>query len=224
MKKFKKLINLIEIDIFKTIYFNFHYLKFRDAIKFPVIIYRQSLLLDTRGRVEFNCKIRTAMIRIGKHGLGTRDVSYDRTIWQCTGNIVFNGSASIGRGSRISVEGQLILGEGFCITGASTIIAKKSVTFGKNCLVSWDVLIMDTDFHRIYDFDKVEINKPKDILIGDHVWIGCRNVILKGVSICNDTVIAANSTITKSVTEENTIVGGAGKEQQILKKKITWEQ
>ncbi len=47
-----------------------------------------------------------------------------------------------------------------------------------------------------------------DIEIGDDVWLcgGC--VVTAGVKIANGVVVAANAVVTKSIEEENVIVGG----------------
>lgn len=82
---------------------------------------------------------------------------------------------------------------------------------------------MDTDFHKIMNREGEIINTPKSISIGNHVWIGCRNTILKGVTIGNDNVISADSTITRSISEERCIIAGHGKDMKIIKKDIEWE-
>ena len=103
------------------------------------------------GKVILQDKVRMGMIKIGHHGVGTLDIKYNRTIWQNNGTVIFNGSANIGSGTKISVNknATLTIGTQFCITGDSSIISSKEITFGKECLLSWDILIMDTDFHNI---------------------------------------------------------------------------
>ena len=104
------------------------------------------------------------------------------------------------------------------------IICQKNIKLGDGCLLSWDILIMDSDFHKIANmFDSKVINAPKDIIIGNHVWIGCRSTILKGVAIADNTVIAAGSIITKSFEGGNCVVGGSGKHVGILKENTNWE-
>ena len=102
------------------------------------------------------------------------------------------------------------------------IQAHKKITFGTNCLLSWDILIMDTDFHYITNPKGEIINKPLPITIGNHVWIGCRNTILKGVSIADNVIVSANSTLTKNITESNCIVGGNGSNIRIIKHGVSW--
>ena len=118
---------------------------------------------------------------------------------------------------KISVKehASLFLGNNIWVTGGNTtIICNKNIMINDDCLLSWDILLMDTDFHKI-------INKEKPIHIGKHVWIGCRTTILKGVSIANNNVIAANSTITKSISTENCIIG---RNTEMLKTGIQWKK
>src|SRR6201981_1609889 len=49
--------------------------------------------------------------------------------------------------------------------------------------------------------------KTGPVKIGDNVWIGMNAVILKGVMIGENSVVAAGSVVTKSV-EPNTVVAG----------------
>ena len=78
---------------------------------------------------------------------------------------------------------------------------------------------MDTDYHKIFNEKNEIINEDKPIRIGNHVWIGCRNTILKGVTIADNNVIAANSTITKSFRSSGCVIGN---NNEILKSNIGW--
>lgn len=48
----------------------------------------------------------------------------------------------------------------------------------------------------------------EDIIIGEKCWIGMNSVILPGVQLGNNTVVAAGAVVTKSFTEGNCIIGG----------------
>ena len=67
------------------------------------------------------------------------------------GNLIIGGTVTLGRGTHICIDknGTLALGNNFCVTGNSSIICQKEISIDKDCLISWDVLIMDTDFHPI---------------------------------------------------------------------------
>lgn len=191
----------------------------------PVFIYKRTELYKMQGKITFDTPIKPGLVKFGAHGLGTQDVLYSRTMWEVMGTLVIKGKTHIGRGSKISIgkDAILTLGKDFTITGNSEIICQKEITFGDDCLLSWDILIMDTDFHHVLNKEGETTNSPKPILIGNHVWIGCRNTILKGVTIGDNNIISANSTITKGIKESNCIVGGHGKSAEIIKRDIGWE-
>ena len=220
----KLLVILFKVNWWKTFYFNLYYLPFSQAVRLPILIYRHTDLYQMKGEIVFDCPLQPGMVKIGPHGLGTQDRRYSRTIWEVKGKLQIRGRASFGRGSRISIGkgATLSIGRSFCITGGSSIICQKNISFGDDCLLSWDILIMDTDFHHIMDKDGCVLNRPQPIKIGNHVWIGCRNTILKGVTMADHTVVAANSTITHSNVSPHSVVGGHGKDARILKKDIDW--
>ena len=210
----------------KTVYFNFHYFPFKTAIRMPVFVCWRSELYTMKGKIVIDAPVRTGMVKLGAHGLGTQDLLYTRTMWEMSGTLVLKGKAIIGRGSKISVgkEGTLTLGDDFKATGNMEVICQKEISFGSQCLLSWDILIMDTDFHHILNADEEIINAPRPIHIGRHVWIGCRSTILKGVSIADENVISASSLITRDVKESNCVIGGQGKSVEILKRNVTWKK
>lgn len=201
----------------KTIWFNFKYFNFKDAMKLPVFVSNRVWLMELGGSVKLGI-VRTGVVRIGFNDIGIFDRQRSRTIWQVSGTVEFEGSASIGHGSKISVIGNLVIGNNFCISAESSIIAHKKITIGDDVLLSWDILIMDTDIHEIYDEGGSCINQPKAVIIGSNVWVGCRSLILKGVEIANGVVVAANTTLTKPININNSIVGG--NPVRVLKDKI----
>lgn len=219
-----KFYNIVEALNFKTLRFNFKYLPFKQAVKLPILVSRNCRLRRLDGKVIIRTdNIYTGMIKIGFDGISIFDNKKSRSIWQVSGTVIFEGKTSIGHGSKIdcSDNGHLVLGENFIISAESTIICSKKVSFGSDCMLSWDVLIMDTDLHGIFDKDGIKINGDSPVEIGSNVWVGCRATILKGVRIADGTIIAATSTITKHIQESHNIVGG--NPISILKKEVTWK-
>lgn len=220
----KNIMEIFKVNWLKTVYFNFKYLPFGQAVKLPCFVYRHVWLKKMGGSIDIQGKASTGMFKLGPVGLGTIDCRRERLIWEVGGKVIVRGRTNFGLGSRITIgrDSTLDLGADFCISGNSTIISQKGITFGEKCLLSWDILVMDTDFHDIVGFDGNVLNDPKPISFGNHVWVGCRSTILKGVSIADDTVVAAGSIISKSFDDKNVIVGGSGKDQNVIKRNINW--
>lgn len=98
---------------------------------------------------------------------------------------------------------------------------------GKNLLINYNVTILDVDEVHIGDYCMIgpgvliaTVNHPltpsgrrrhlsliKPVSIGDDVWIGGKAVILPGVHIGNNCVIAAGAVVTHDVPD-NTLVAG----------------
>lgn len=81
------------------------------------------------------------------------------------------------------------------INSDAVILAAKKIQMGNGCLISRMVFIFDADHHPIYNEAGEQINPPKPVIIGDHVWIGLQSVIVRGSKIGEGAVIAANSLV-----------------------------
>lgn len=162
--------------------------------------------------------------------IGSKNVSIigkeHKTIWDCQGNVFIGRKAFIGIGGCISIgkSGSLFLGDNFALTARSTIDCQKEIRFGNDCLLSWDILMMDSDYHHIFNENGDPINDPRPITIGNHVWIGCRTTILKGTFLPDNTIVAAGSVVSKSLQTSNMIVGGNGRAFGVLKENVSWRQ
>jgi acetyltransferase-like isoleucine patch superfamily enzyme/coenzyme F420-reducing hydrogenase beta subunit len=140
-----------------------------------------------------------------------------RLLLEPNATLTINGNFTMFCNSYIRVVegGELILNEGF-INENVQITCASSVTIGKGCAIARDVIIRDYDAHTIERLG-VEIKKP--INIGNHVWIGNRAMILKGVTIGDGAIIAAGSIVTKNVPPYSVVVGIPAK---VIKENVSW--
>jgi acetyltransferase-like isoleucine patch superfamily enzyme len=122
----------------------------------------------------------------------------------------------------IGAKGTCTVGN-FTLLNGAIIMAEERVEIGSYCLISWNVGIADSDFHplepaqRLIDaralapFLKDRPPRPPlrtaPVIIADNVWIGMNATILKGVTIGENSVVAAGSVVSKSVPP-NTVVAG----------------
>ncbi|MDD6309231.1 MAG: acyltransferase [Clostridia bacterium] len=114
-------------------------------------------------------------------------------------------------------EASISIGSGTYIGDRTELHAGKSIQIGNHCVISWDVCIMDRDYHKLNT--EKEVFCP--VTIGNHVWIGCRALILKGVTIGDGAVIAAGSVVTHDVPA-GALVGG--NPARILKEEVEWKE
>ena len=210
----------IFLSLPKTIYFNLKYFPIDIALKLPVIIYNRVNLMQINGSVIIEGPIKLGMIRIGIVETRFFDKKL-RSVWDVSGEVTFKGPAHICHGSTLCVDGRLILGKDFALNSQNQIICKKLISIGDDVMISWDTLIMDTDFHNITIEGEV-INPPQPIVIGDHVWVGCRCTIMKGTKIQDNTIIAASSLLVKEYAVGNCIIGGTP--AKVLKTGTEWDR
>lgn len=212
----------IKLD-FNTFYFNFRYFKLKDAIRLPVIVSKNVLFRSAKGSVILEGSVHYGMINIGGGHVGIFDKKRSKTIWEISGSVTFKGKAHIGHGSKIVAlnKSELIFGDKFTITAQTAIIAEKKIVFGNNCLLSWDILVMDSDAHTITNQQEDIINAPKEIILGDRVWVGCRCTILKGTVIPSESVIGAGSVISRELYQEHGLY--AGIPAKLIKENISWK-
>ena len=108
--------------------------------------------------------------------------------------------------------------ENYCELSSAEPFSK--IIVGDDCMFSVYVIIRTTDSHSIIDCkSKMRINPAKDVIIGNHVWLGIYTIVLKGVSIGDDCVIGARSIVTKSFPS-NTLI--AGSPATTIHESITW--
>lgn len=115
-------------------------------------------------------------------------------------SLVCAGVVSLQRGIRVVVDGgRLTIGHGTSVNGLGTkILCKESVSIGAFCSISWDVQVLDNDFHTM-TVDGAALPSTAPVTIGDHVWIGTRAVVLKGVTVGDGAVVAAGAVVTRDV-------------------------
>lgn len=96
------------------------------------------------------------------------------------------------------------------------------LTIGKDCMFSHHIRIFTTDMHAILDKDGSRINKGKDVIIGDHVWIGYSAMILKGAKVPDGSIIGARTVYSIYSNDANCIF--AGNPAKKIKENIVWNR
>ena len=203
MSTIKKLWNNRRIlrSIFSTIYFNFHYLPFSQAIKLPILLYKPKLL-----KVKGNVKIGGGKIKFGMVRLGFPTVSlYPNTglVYENHGGtIVFNGLCSIGNNSAISIGTKAIVefGDRFAASTTLRLTSYNHITFGDKVCFGWDTLVMDTDFHKLTKLSGGYSHGHAPVIIGSNNWFGNGCRIMKRTSTPDYCVVQGGTILSGPVS------------------------
>lgn len=98
-----------------------------------------------------------------------------------------------------------------------------SVNIGNDCMLGKSIVISTTDFHSVIDKTTLKrINYPKDVYIGNYVWIGSDVKINKGVSVLDESVVGSHSLFTKKFDKDSLCIGGVP--AKIIRENITWSR
>lgn len=109
---------------------------------------------------------------------------------------------------------KIFIGEGSYLNDGSQIYANQEVRIGKNCVISWNVTILDDDGHGMGAGPSC-----KPIKIEDRVWVGCNVTILKGVTIGEGSVVAAGAVVNRSCPPRSLIGGVPAK---VIQSDVEW--
>lgn len=137
-----------------------------------------------------------------------------------------NCSCYSGCSFSLGKEAKVTVGDYTLLNGA-LVMAEESIEIGNYCIVSWNVGIADGDFHPIDPAQRIQDamalcvydpNRPPrppirtaPVRIKDNVWIGMGAVILKGVTIGENAIVAAGAIVTKDVPPNAIVAGNPAK-------------
>src|SRR5258708_34813799 len=105
--------------------------------------------------------------------------------------------------------GHLEIGDNVFINYGCSLASSNHVKIGNDCLIGSHVMIMDTDFHRVEDKSWDTTGVP--IIIEDRVWIGNRAIVLTGIRMGHDSVVAPGSGVTRDVPPRMLVAGVAAR-------------
>lgn len=192
-----------------SLFFNFYYLPFKQAIKLPIWINKPHFHC-LRGKIIIDTdKIKPGMIRLGY--FGGHMYPNNGIHWTHRGTIVFKGKCMIGNNSFIVTgeNGRIVFGNDFLVTTSFKLISFIGINFGKETRLGWDVLIMDTNFHPLYDMKNKKFKKAYEpIYIGDNNWIGTGVMVMPGVTTPKRCIFGAKTIVTRGGNYESYCIHG----------------
>lgn len=141
-------------------------------------------------------------------------------------SVIIEGPSAVRGILRAETNGHIHIGR-FVYIGDNTIISShKSIQIGYATLIAHGVQIFDNDSHPTHAYQReiqfrrmlgdkseyVELEiKAAPVTIGKRCWIGLNSLILKGVTIGDNTIVAANSVVTSDLPPGVIAVGNPAK-------------
>lgn len=112
-------------------------------------------------------------------------------------------------GKRIVIKGShIILGERVIINNSVILNSKNAkIVLGDDVHLSDFVYITTLGLDLVNYVEKNNKHTEKDVFIGNNVWIAARSIILPGVKIQDNSIVAAGSVVTKDVPEGVIVAG-----------------
>lgn len=128
-------------------------------------------------------------------------------------DVVIGGRNTWTIGSKVSVDAELVIGDRVTIGYQNSITASVSVRIGDDTMLASNINIFDTPTHPISPARRLHHEPPRldecsPVVIGRNCWIGSSAMILQGVTIGDNSIVAAGSIVTRSIPP-NSLAAGA---------------
>ena len=116
----------------------------------------------------------------------------------------------------------IILDDLSCVSFTLKIEDHTRIFIGSDCQVSLKVYCWTGDGHAIFDDLGNCINVGKEVIIGNHVWLGFKSTILKNSLIASNSIVGACSLVSGKFNKQG--VALAGVPAKIVRSNISWDR
>lgn len=202
-------------SILKSLYFNFHYLPFKQACHLPILFYKPTFK-ELKGRVTLLGGAKYGMVRLG---FPTVSIYPNNGImFENRGGLLqFNGFCDIGNNSFISIgkKGRCELGNRFVATASWRLICFHNIQIDECCCFGWDCMVMDTDFHKLQKQTGGFTKGYSKIVLGKNNWFGNGCLVMKKSVTPDYCVISARSILSEKLNIPPYSVVGQKREVEI---------
>lgn len=203
-----------------SLWFNFKYLPFRQAVRLPILLYKPTFLKLKGSVIIDSNSIQFGMIKLG---IFTSAVYPNSGITiKIEGSLIFKGTCHIGNDTYLisGKHGKIVIGDDLRITGGVKMVSECGMTFGKHARLGWGCVIIDTNFHPLYNMVSKKFKKAfGPINIGDNNWFGMNCLIMPGVCTPEYCIFGARTIITRGGHYEPYCVHG-GSPVKVLSRNV----
>lgn len=210
--KFKRVLNgLFFLLIQKPIY-NLSYNNKSNSFNCNGLLFNSSIKLSGSGnKIIIEKGVRMNNVHIMVKGKNNKLIIHQNVIFRESGRVKLEDEDNI---IEIGQRSDFV----DCFFAVSDYNSK--IEIGEDCMFSAKIIIRNSDVHSILNEQNKRINKAKDTIIGNRVWIGYGATILKGTYIGDDSIVGTQSVVTGIKIPIGSIV--AGNPARIVKGGIHW--
>jgi acetyltransferase-like isoleucine patch superfamily enzyme len=166
-----------------------------------------------------------------RHGRGVRTDVYVHWV-QGRGRLIVgddvlvDGKCSFTFAQRFSESPTLEIGDGTGIGHGSSFTVARRITIGRNCRIAGGVRFFDSSGHPSDPEARRQGRPPapeevRPITVGDNVWIGSGAFVFPGVTIGENSVVAAGAVVTGDVPADTVVAGNPARRVAALGTKET---
>jgi acetyltransferase-like isoleucine patch superfamily enzyme len=155
----------------------------------------------------------TLWLRRGLAACGPRThIAYPLHLMGAADRMRIGADVVIGPDTAIWMGGdaELEIGDGTRVSSRLQISAAERITIGRSVLIAWNVSILDSE-HRTSDprrpIGDQGLDRIAPVEISEGAWLGANSVVLGGVRVGRNAVVAANAVVRCDVPDHATAVG-----------------
>jgi len=192
-----------DFNVFKTIYVNFTFLPFNQAIHFPVFIYGKVKIYAHSGKIIIEDQIRPGMIHLG---MNTDKISASKgsALINITGKLIFKGTVLFSSDYALHIVGECTIGKYAVVGNGVRFYCMNKIVIGKSTRIAIDSQIFDTNFHYMRNIETGKIDRRDGVvIIGNYCWIGNRTTLSKGAQLPDYSIVTSNSLVNKDFTSSD---------------------
>ena len=178
-----------------------------------------SLYIGTKRQLDILCTIirwKPLLYHLGRRSIikRTKLVNNSKAIFIGDYTTIESGAVLSDLNCGVGINPKIRIGNGCVFLFRFQCNSAKSVIIGDNVLCASNVLITDSD--HVVEKNGLPVTKnnkfnTSPVLVEDNCWIGQNAVILKGVTVGKNSIIGANSVVTKDVPPCSVVCGNPAK-------------
>jgi acetyltransferase-like isoleucine patch superfamily enzyme len=138
-------------------------------------------------------------------------------------DVTVDGKCNFHFGARRSVPPTLTIGSNTSIGHGCTFAVNKQVTIGRGCLIAGFVSMFDSPGHSTDPAERaagvpVTDEEVRPVVVEDNVWVGYGSVIMPGVTIGKNSVVAVGSVVTSDIPPNTMALGNPARKFPLAQK------